>query len=110
LKSADPNRFRILLSGKPMATIVGREERRIQVFPNPVSGSNINLQFFNSETGMYKAEFVNILGQVVYRREMMHQGGTAVQRLPMDKTLSKGVYQLRLANGSTSSTIKVFVK
>ncbi len=110
LKSADPNRFRILLSGKPMATIVGREERRIQVFPNPVSGSNINLQFFNSEKGMYKAELVNSLGQVVYRRELMHQGGTAVQRLPMDKTLSKGVYQLRLANGTTSSTIKVFVK
>ncbi len=108
--SKNADRFRFILSSKPMRSINATRQSEWKIYPNPVSGNVINLQMINTEKGRYTAELVNGLGQVIYRREINHEGGSAVQRLPLNVTVSKGIYQLKIRNNETQSTLKVFFK
>ena len=78
-KAAD--RFRIILSTKPLSVYVNRNagKERFDVYPNPVTNGHINLQIVNGNKSTYQVEVVNSLGQVMFRKNVQHPGGASLQ-------------------------------
>ena len=112
-QSKASDRFRVIISGKPIQAyvnrgIIGREN--FQVYPNPVVDGNINLQVINPEKTTYHLELVNGVGQVIYRKVVQHPGGVSTQRIHINNGIAKGIYQLQIRSNSTKSTLKLFAK
>jgi hypothetical protein len=82
---------------------IGGGKSEISMYPNPVIGNSISLQFSNKERGTYVVQLFNNLGQQVYSKSITHQGGSSSQTLTLDNAVSKGVYQLQVSAGSETS-------
>jgi hypothetical protein len=103
--SANPDRFRIVFSlgkAKPAAS-----ETMIRVYPNPVVNGNVTLDFMNLEKGTYQVRILNTIGQVVYRKDVFHAGGSAVQKLSPGRQLAKGLYEVQVSGNNYRSTTKL---
>ena len=108
-KSSAADRFSVIIvnkKGLPGLDIAGKAG--IRVYPNPVTGNgNINLQFDNIKAGIYRVELVNSTGQLVYSRIMQLNSGTFNQQLNIGRSLSSGVYQVKITGKDMRSVIKV---
>jgi hypothetical protein len=76
----------------------------IVAYPNPVKDRRVVLQFQNKEKGDYVVQLFNNLGQQVYSRVIKHLGRSATQTLQLGSFVQKGLYQLKITNG-TNETI-----
>jgi hypothetical protein len=81
----------------------------ISIYPNPVKGNNMSLQFINQPKGKYAIQLFNNLGQEVYRSEFNHIGGSSTQTVQLNNQVSKGIYQLQVTNGDNKVTQKVII-
>ena len=110
--SASSDRFRVIISSSPIALQMQPQQgkARFSVYPNPVTSGNINLQFFNGSKGTHRIELVNGMGQVIYRKEIQYPGGTSIQRLQLNRILSKGIYQLHVDGVDGKQTLQVYAK
>jgi len=86
---------------------VGKGNAGISVYPNPVTGSTIGLQFTNQPKGKYAISLYNNLGQQVYQNTFNHIGGSASQTLQLHSQLASGIYQLSVINGENTIIQKV---
>lgn len=75
----------------------GRSE--VSVYPNPVTGRSVQLQFSNMDKGSYQVKLYGANGQVVMSSTMTHNGGSTVQPLALPH-LASGVYNLVLNEGN----------
>ncbi len=85
----------------------GKGRSEITAYPNPIGDRTINLQFVNQPAGIYTAELINNIGQVIFRSQIKHTGGSATQPLQLNNKPAKGVYQLKVSNGDTKKTIQI---
>ncbi|MDB5200791.1 MAG: hypothetical protein JWQ27_200 [Ferruginibacter sp.] len=83
----------------------------IGVYPNPVEGNIMNVQFSNQANGAYQLQLTNKAGQLVYKGTVQVSNSNDVQSVNLGNGTSKGIYQLTItsANGTTS-TQQVFIK
>ena len=80
----------------------------ISVYPNPIVNEVINVQFTNQPKGRYLLRLINPLGQIVIRKDVIHNGGNAQEPLRWQKNFSKGIYQLEITGpGGDLKIIKV---
>jgi hypothetical protein len=79
---------------------------KVTLYPNPVKGDQINLELSGLEKGNYTVSLFNQLGQQVMNRSIQHNGTNATQTINIG-TIPSGVYELRLANGTTAVTQKL---
>lgn len=86
---------------------IGRSPKGISLYPNPVKGQNLTIGF-SAARGMYNLQVVNNGGQVVYRQQMNHNGGTISQQLNLPASLKSGVYSL-LISGDNYKESRMFV-
>lgn len=105
--SAQANRFVIRLVKKGADALTGTGKGFITAYPNPIEGSAINLAFANKAKGVYQVTLVNGVGQVVFRKNVQHAGGTATQTLQLDRKPAKGVYQLHVSGADGPTTLSV---
>jgi hypothetical protein len=70
----------------------------VSVYPNPVIGNTVNLKLSNQQPGIYKVLVYNSFGAVVLSHEFNCSAANAIVKLPVDKTISKGVYYLEIMN------------
>jgi hypothetical protein len=89
---------------------MGNTKGDIAVYPNPVKGNVINVQFTDQEKGTYNVQLFNNLGQQVYTSRIVHQGGSASEALQLNSALSKGVYQLVITTGDRKITQQVIAE
>ncbi len=68
----------------------------ITIYPNPIEGNMVNLQFTNQPTGIYQVRMINNNGQVVYSGRLHISSGNISQTLFTDKKLAGGIYQLEI--------------
>ncbi len=68
----------------------------INIYPNPITGSNIGLQLNNIDKGTYTLMLYNDLGQQVYQTTIYHTGGTVFKSIQVGKALANGTYRLVL--------------
>jgi len=107
--SGASDRFKIVMSSKKPQLLSNFLTQGIRIYPNPVEGRNVNLQFTNTPEGRYQLKVINNLGQVVYKKDIDHKAGVNTQQLKLDETLSKGVYQLQVGNEKSKASIKLVV-
>ncbi|MDB5200792.1 MAG: hypothetical protein JWQ27_201 [Ferruginibacter sp.] len=83
----------------------------IGVYPNPVEGNIMNVQFTNQANGAYQLQLTNKAGQLVYKGTMQISNSNDVQSVDLGNAVSTGIYQLTITTaGGTSTTQQVFIK
>jgi len=68
----------------------------MSIFPNPVTGSEINLMIDNMPRGEYLLRIVNDLGQVIESGKIQHQSESSAQLIHTGNRLRAGHYQLEV--------------
>ena len=92
---------------KALRVDIGRSPKGISLYPNPVRGSEITIGF-SALKGQYSLNVVNTAGQVVYRQNLNHAGGTVAQTVSLPAALKAGVYNV-LISGDNYKETKTFV-
>ena len=90
--------------------VLGNIKGDVLIYPNPVQGGVINLQFTNREKGNYALQVFNNAGQQVFTGNILHQGGSASIALQNIPLLVKGIYQMVIRNGGNNITQQVIVE
>jgi hypothetical protein len=89
---------------------LGKAESSISVYPNPVKGSLINVQFTNMAKGEYSINLVNAIGQLVFSKLLYHAGGSSGTQLTLPAHVAKGVYQLKMAGDGASNVQSIVIQ
>jgi len=80
----------------------------VNVFPTVVNNETVNLQLTNMPKGTYNILLLNSLGQVIYKQQLNHFGGSITTPLNFNQNLSKGIYQINVIKPDlTQSTFKI---
>jgi hypothetical protein len=89
---------------KVLKVIIPSNVSAIHIYPNPVHGKVINLQFIKQPLGEYRFSLYNSLGQIVLNKEIIYKG-EANLLLNCRTNLSIGLYQLQIIkpNGENES-------
>ncbi|MCW3091316.1 MAG: C-terminal target protein [Ferruginibacter sp.] len=77
----------------------------ISVFPNPVRGRTINLQFNNSPTGFYFFRLINSSGQIVFSKMIFHAMPDVTEAITPGTPLPSGMYQLEISLPTKTTSI-----
>lgn len=88
---------------------IGKAIKTINIYPNPVKGNTIRLQFINQPKGVYQIKILNQLGEEVYKTSLVI-GGTQTYSLKLKSGLAKNIYQLQIINGKMSEVKKLFIQ
>jgi hypothetical protein len=88
---------------------IGKAGTEVTVYPNPVKGNTLSLQFTNMERGTYTVKLYNAAGQTVMTRTIQHNGGSASEQLTLPNT-AKGVYQLEVRGENIRTTQQLIIK
>ena len=68
----------------------------ITIYPNPIKGSVINLQFTNQQAGIYQVRLISNNGQMVYSNRLSINSSNISQSLNTSKDLRAGIYQIEI--------------
>ncbi|MBB1284650.1 T9SS type A sorting domain-containing protein [Flavisolibacter sp. BT320] len=77
-------------------TMLPKNSESFTLYPNPVRGSNFNLQFLNKQKGTYTLNLYTITGQVVMTTTILHRGGTATELVTLAESVRPGNYKLEV--------------
>lgn len=84
--------------------------RSVQVSPNPVRGTNINLRLNNMPKDDYQIALYNTGGQLVLQTVVKHQGGSSVLSLNAQSLIGKGLFTLSVRGKVGNFTNKLVVE
>ena len=73
-----------------------KAEKGITVYPNPITGRNIQLRFTDQAAGEYYVFLFNQLGQPVFNTRIKLNKGETVKTILLDKEILAGTYQLSI--------------
>ncbi len=76
--------------------LLGKLTPSLAIFPNPVEGGIMNVQFVNQSKGIYQLRLINNTGQLIYQSSLMHNGGSASQSVNLTTKPLSGTYQLEI--------------
>lgn len=71
---------------------------KISVYPNPIKGGVINLQFQNELAGDYQLHLLNTSGQIILKKQIQYFGGNSHELIWLNSQISKGIYLLEIYN------------
>jgi hypothetical protein len=81
----------------PVAKVfVENGKQGIIVYPNPVNGGTINLQFVNQLQGTYEILILNEMGQKITQKQISFAGGSGTEPIKWDNNPAHGMYQLEV--------------
>jgi hypothetical protein len=80
---------------------IGKLAPSFTVYPNPVTGKQVNLQFTAMDKGMYNIRLINTMGQTVYSTQYSHAGGSATQSISINGVVA-GAYMMELISPDNS--------
>ncbi len=80
----------------------------VSIYPNPVTGTSFTLKLTNITAGKYALSVVNANGAVLFSKTVIHNGGTASQKVTLQNKLAAGIYYLKItAQDGTTNILKV---
>jgi hypothetical protein len=83
----------------------------ITVYPNPVSGKRMQVEFREQEEGRYQLQLINLVGQVVQSTVLFVDGTNSKQQVRLRGSVKPGQYQLRVEGPNGNKEIlTVFVE
>lgn len=96
--SSAVDRFSLILAADALAsgqTVEATGPGKVKVYPNPVMRRVVNIRFEGMPAGLYHAELINPLGQLVMRREWKYEGGKFTGSMTIPYNAVSGMYHLR---------------
>lgn len=97
---------------KTITTATDKFANLIAVFPNPVLNSRVSVQFSKVPAGDYVVALTDMLGRSILQKKITIAYQNQVQELPLNEGNSKGLYMVKVFDGSKQSvfTQKVMVQ
>lgn len=87
------------------------EQAGVAVWPNPVTGNEMQLQFTNLPKGKYNMQLTDATGRIVFAITIPHNGGNSKQTIPFPSSVTQGIYHMRIIDTYiTATTQKLFIK
>ncbi|MBL0358138.1 MAG: T9SS type A sorting domain-containing protein [Chitinophagaceae bacterium] len=74
------------------------EKPYVKVYPNPVQGNTINLQFTNEPAGRYTLRLLSTNGQIIFSKNISHPGGNCNQPVNLPANIASAAYQIEIVN------------
>lgn len=89
--------------------IVVKDGSGLYVYPNPVEGNIIQLQFAKP-AGSYQSRLLTSNGQVILNRTINHAGGVSTYSINIQKQIAPGIYNLEVTDmDGRTVLIRVFI-
>jgi len=90
--------------------VTGKENSNdISVYPNPVTGNVMNVQFDNQPLGEYMLHLINTGGQTVYASEISVNSNNTAQALTLQSKFPKGTYELKINGPANKETVQKII-
>ena len=87
------------LISKIVTVKIGMDNSGFQVFPNPVTNHQININAAYMAKGQYQILLYNQQGQKVLSQLIDHAGGAVNKLIGINSMLPEGVYYLQINGG-----------
>lgn len=84
-----------------------KESSGISIYPNPVKGNKIQLQFENMSKGGYDMFVYNAKGQIILNKKIEHDAETHFYNIPVNTLLTDGVYTLSVIKTGSKQKITI---
>ena len=88
---------------------MGKGVHNINIYPNLVINSMVNLQFTSMDKGLYQLRLMNTAGQVVFTKTIQHSGGSATQPVGLGAVFAKGNYYLEITLPNNTKMTKTLL-
>jgi len=72
----------------------------IALYPNPATVNNLNLKMIDQLPGNYEIRLVNSYGQTLMSQSFNYMGGSNIQKIGVNKTITTGIYHLEIIKPS----------
>jgi len=89
--------------------VVGNGAGTITVSPNPVTGTQITLQFSNEPAGNYNLRLINSVGQLMYNTSVNHGGGSSTQSIELPSKFAAGIYQMEIVMPDNTKDVQKLI-
>lgn len=87
-------------------TIGKKGNGNITIYPNPIKGNVINLQFINQLQGEYKIRMISNTGQTVYAGTLTINSNNISETIYANKYFQNGLYQLEIQKPDNTTEVK----
>ena len=108
LINAVPDKGQVTISKSEALSNIDFEKKSFKVYPNPVSGSVINIQLLVSSYDIQNIELISITGKIVYSSVI--NNGETTHEINLDNQLKQGIYFVRVSDKNSVSTKKIILK
>ncbi len=81
----------------------------VTVYPNPVTGNKLTLQFNNMPKDNYDIKINSLSGRILSGLNIMHNGGNSEYYLPLNSVYTKGIYSLTISGKNTGKIIHLSI-
>jgi hypothetical protein len=82
----------------------------ITVSPNPIEGKRLQLKAENMQKGNYACMITDVLGKVVYQKEIFSTGANEMLNIELPSSTTPGLYCVQILGGSGPLVYKFLVK
>jgi hypothetical protein len=72
----------------------------IQVFPNPVTSNEFNIQFANAKAGSYTINVINVTGQTITTQNENLSGKNNIVTVKLPALTAKGIYIVKITDSN----------
>ena len=109
IKSIDRNSS---IKYSPIAKVlISKNPGAISIYPNPVRGNQLNMQFTNQPMGVYQLKLINNTGQSVYSGSIHISSSNTAHTVNFNQNLKAGIYQLEIKKSdNTILSLKAVVQ
>ncbi|MEI9806496.1 MAG: T9SS type A sorting domain-containing protein [Bacteroidota bacterium] len=106
-RTSDLANSNILRTKKPVAipdliastTAVGND--KIQLYPNPVTTNQFNIQFTDADAGNYTIQVTDARGQLAAQKQISIGGKGNVTSISLTRSAAKGIYIVKVTDNNS---------
>ncbi len=82
----------------------------INVYPNPVTGSQVMVAFNNMQAGIYNVILYNNAGQKIIQKKIEHQAGTVSYSISLPAGIANGAYYISIQSDTIKEVEKLLIE
>ena len=97
-----------IVYSKVLTVNLGKGNVGLRIYPNPVTGNQVNISLSNIKAGQYSLRVINTSGQDVYKHTITNQGSTMTRALNLPANIKPGVYYM-VISGNGYRENKMFI-